>query len=68
LPKSTLENWIKADRKEILGEIVKSHRPLTELEIELDPVKRELAQVKVERVILKNTAAYFAKDSLPGTR
>jgi transposase len=53
LPKSTLEKWVKADRKEILGEIVKSHRPLTELEIELDPVKRELAQVKVERVILK---------------
>jgi transposase len=41
---------------------------LTEVELELAQVKRELAQVKMERDILKKAAAYFAKESLPGTR
>lgn len=68
LPKSTLENWVRAAKQGKLGEIGKSHRPLTELEIELAQVKRELAIVKVERDILKKTAAYFAKESLHGTR
>lgn len=43
-------------------------RPLTEVEQELDRVRRELTQVKQERDILKKAAAYFAKESLPGTR
>ena len=68
LPKSTLENWVRAAKKGKLGEIGKSHRPLTELEMELAQVKRELAIVKVERDILKKAAAYFAKESLHGTR
>ncbi len=41
---------------------------LTEVEQELDRVKRELAQVKQESDILKKAAACFAKESLPGTR
>jgi transposase len=46
----------------------RQQRPLTELEMELARVKRELAIVKMERDILKKAAAYFAKESLPGTR
>jgi transposase len=68
LPKSTLENWVKAAKNGKLGEIGKSHRPLTELEVELAQVKRELALVKMERDILKKAATYFAKESLHGTR
>ncbi len=68
LPKSTLENWVRAEKKGILGEVGKAQRPLTEVEMELAHVKRELAQVKMERDILKKAAAYFAKESLPGTR
>ena len=68
LPKSTLENWVRAEKKGILSEVGKSHRPLTEVEQELAQLKRELAQVKMERDILKKAAAYFAKESLPGTR
>jgi len=30
--------------------------------------KKELAEVKMERDILKKAAAYFARESLPGTR
>jgi transposase len=68
MPKSTLERWIKVARKGRLGDIGKSHPPLTELEVELARVKRELAIVQMERDILKKAAAYFAKESLQGTR
>ena len=68
LPLSTLGNWIKAYKEGRLGEIGSSYRPLTELELELALTKKELADVKMERDILKKAAAYFAKESLPGTR
>ena len=68
LPPSTLGNWIKAYKEGRLGEIGSSYRPLTELELELARTKKELADVKMERDILKKAAAYFAKESLPGTR
>jgi len=68
LPKSTLENWVRAFREGKLESIGSSHRPLTEVEIELARVKRELALVRMERDILKKAAAYFAKESLHGTR
>ena len=50
------------------GEHRLDHRPLTEVEMELARVKRELALVRMERDILKKAAAYFAKESLHGTR
>ena len=68
LPKSTLENWVRAYKAGKLVDIGGQQRPLTEVEQELDRVKRELVQVKQERDILKKAAAYFAKESLPGTR
>ena len=51
-----------------LKEIGKTYRPLTEVEMELARTKKELSEVKMERDILKKAAAYFAKESLPGTR
>ena len=65
---STIMNWVKAHKAGKLGEVGKSYRPLTEIELELHRTKRELAEVKMERDILKKAAAYFAKESLPGTR
>ena len=65
---STMRYWIKANREGKLKEIGKQQRPLTEVEMELARIKRELAQVRIERDILKKAAAYFAKESLPGTR
>ena len=65
---STLRYWVKAHEVGKLGEVGKERRPLTEVEMELARVKRELAIVKMERDILKKAAAYFAKESLPGTR
>ena len=68
LPPSTIGNWVKAHKEGRLGEVGKTYRPLTEIEMELARTKKELAQVKMERDILKKAAAYFAKESLPGTR
>jgi transposase len=64
LPASTIGNWVKAHKAGRLGEIGKSYKPLTEIEMELHRTKRELAEVKMERDILKKAAAYFARESL----
>ena len=68
LPPSTLTNWIKAYKEGKLGDIGKSYRPLTEIEMELAKVKKENANLRIECDILKKAAAYFARESLPGTR
>ena len=68
LPPSTLGNWVKQFKAGRLGEVGKTYRPLTEIEMDLARTKRELAEVKMERDILKKAAAYFAKESLPGMR
>ena len=65
---STLGYWVKAQRAGKLGDVGKTYRPLTEVEMDLARTKKELAEVKMERDILKKAAAYFAKESLPGTR
>lgn len=68
LPKSTLENWLRASKAGKLERIGANHRPLTDVEMELARAKRELAIVRMERDILKKAAAFFAKESLHGTR
>jgi len=68
LAPSTLTYWVKAYKTGKLGEIGKAQKPLTEVEMELTRTKKELAEVKMERDILKKAAAYFARESLPGTR
>ena len=68
LPKSTLERWIRVFKTGNLGDVGKCLRPHTEMEMELAQVKRELSLTKMERDILKKAAAYFAKESLHGTR
>ena len=71
LAPSTLGYWVKAQRAGKLGDVGKTYRPpklLTEVEMDLARTKKELAEVKMERDILKKAAAYFARESLPGTR
>jgi transposase len=41
---------------------------LTEIEIEMARVKKENSTLKMENEILKKAAAYFARESLHGTR
>jgi transposase-like protein len=68
LAPTTIGNWVKASKDGRLGEIGKSYRPLTEVEIELARIRKENATLKMECEILKKAAAYFARESLPGTR
>jgi transposase len=68
LAPSTLDYWIKAYKAGKLGVIGKNQKPLTEVEMELARVKKENATLKMENEILKKAAAYFARESLPGTR
>lgn len=68
LPPSTLNTWVKTYKAGKLGEVGKNHKPLSDIELELARTKRELAEVKMERDILKKAAAYFAKESQRGAR
>jgi len=68
LAPSTLAYWVRANKEGRLGDIGKAQKPLTEVEMELAQTKKELVEVKMERDILKKAAAYFAKESLHGTR
>jgi transposase len=63
IPKGTLKNWITAARAGKLSDVGQNQRPPTEVELELAKVKRELAEVKMERDLLKKCAAYFARTS-----
>lgn len=63
LPGGALKNWVYAARRGKLGEVGKNRKPLAELEMELARVKRELAEAKMERDLLKKAAAYFARES-----
>jgi transposase len=68
LPSSTLNTWVKAYKAGKLGDVGKNQKPLSEVELELARTKRELAEVRMERDILKKAAAYFAKESQRGAR
>ena len=68
LAPSTLAYWVKAYKEGKLGDVSKAQKPLTEVETELALAKKELVEVKMERDILKKAAAYFARESLYGTR
>lgn len=65
---STIAYWVKAYKAGKLNEVGKTHKPLTEVEMENRRLKRELAEVKMERDILKKATAYFAKESQRGAR
>lgn len=43
-------------------------RTVAELKTENARLRKELAEVRMERDIVKKAAAYFARESLPGTR
>jgi transposase len=50
----TLANWVRAAKDGKLENVGQSQKPLTEIEAELGRLKRELAEVKMERDLLKN--------------
>ena len=63
LPKSSLYNWVCAAKAGELNEVGKDRRMPSEAELELARLRKELAETKLERDLLKKCAAYFAKES-----
>jgi len=68
VPKSTLAHWVKMSKEGKLSDAGRKQKAVTAEQMELARLKREVAELKMEREILKKAAAYFAKESLPGTR
>jgi transposase len=64
--KSTIEYWVRKAREGSLTD--QSRKAVTAEEMEMSRLGREVAELKMEREILKKAAAYFAKESLRGTR
>jgi transposase len=67
LPESTLSTWVRQLKVGNLSEIGQTQKPWSELELELAQTKKQLAKANLEIEILKKAAAYFARESLPGT-
>jgi transposase len=63
LPESTLRYWVKTIDS-ISNNSKHQNKVITPEQMELSRLRRELAEVKMERDILKKAAAYFAKESL----
>jgi len=67
IPKGTLANWMAAS-KDSNHLSAPGARSAAELEKENARLRKELAEARLERDILKKATAYFARESLPGTR
>ena len=65
---STISYWVRAHRAGTLARVGGHQKALSDVEMELARLRRENAELRMERDILKKAAAYFAKGSLPGTR
>jgi transposase len=64
--KSTIEYWVRKAREGSLSD--QDRKAVSAEEMEMSRLRREVAELKMEREILKKAAAYFAKESLRGTR
>lgn len=67
IPKGTLANWV-ASSKASTHPLAPGARSAAELAAENARLRKELAEARMERDILKKATAYFARESLPGTR
>ena len=68
IPKGTLGNWISVAKRGNTAKAAPGSRTVPELEVEVAKLRRELAETRMERDIVKKAAAYFAQESLPSTR
>jgi transposase len=67
VPKGRLANWMASARASTRA-AVPGARTVAELEAELKQLRKDLAEARMERAILKKATAYFARESLSGTR
>jgi transposase len=67
IPKGTIVNWLRGNEsRNTKGN--PGTQSAAELTAELSKLRKELAESRMERDILKKATAYFAKESLHGTR
>jgi transposase len=59
---------VRQARKGGISTPASKRTPVTEEEMELARLRREIAELKMERDILKKASAYFARESLKSTR
>jgi len=64
----TLTNWVRRARGGDAPGTAAPRREVTEAEAELSRLRRENAELRMERDILKKASAYFARESLRATR
>jgi transposase len=68
ISRATIDYWVRTSRQGALQDTLGRKEPVTDEQMELARLRQENAELKMERDILKKAAAYFAKESLPGTR
>ena len=66
--RGTLANWFSAAKRGTTPKAAPGSRTVPELEAEVAKLRKELAEARMERDIVKKAAAYFARESLPSTR
>jgi len=66
VPKGTLTNWVYSAKGGAAS--APGTRTVAELEAEVARLRKELAEARLERDIIKKAHAYFARESLQGTR
>ena len=64
VPKGTLTHWVIKVRKGRALTAPSGRTPVSDLEAENARLRRELAETRMERDLLKKAAAYFARESL----
>jgi transposase len=67
IPKGSIGNWVsaaKAGKAPMTGE----EKTSAEMSAEIAKLRKDLNEMRLERDILKKATAYFAKESLQGTR
>ena len=62
----TLRNWIKKYRND--GQVSSGGRSVSDLEAEVSRLRKELAETRLEKEILKKAMAYLAREPRGGTR
>ena len=68
IPDSTLTHWVRKYKKTGKISLKTPISPPSDLEAENTRLRKELAEAKMERDILKKATAFFARESGRGTR
>ena len=66
ISQQTLRNWIKKQRS--AGLKANGNHSISELEAEVSKLRKDLAEARLEKEILKKAMAYLAREPRGGTR